>query len=53
MSAIVSKGILINPVHAEFALSKQSAAVNTMCLNLTIKVDGELGNVKGMKSYLQ
>ena len=34
-------------------LSKQSAAVNTICLILTIKVDGELGKVKGIKSYLQ
>ena len=35
------------------ARSKQSAAVNTTCLILTIKVDGELGKVKGIKSYLQ
>ena len=35
------------------ALSKQSAAVNTMYLILTIEVDGELGKVKGIKSYLQ
>ena len=35
------------------ALSKQSAAVNTICLILTIEVDGELGKVKGIKSYLQ
>ena len=35
------------------ALGKQSAAVNTICLILTIEVDGELGKVKGIKSYLQ
>ena len=35
------------------ALSKQSTAVNTICLILTIEVDGELGKVKGIKSYLQ
>ena len=34
------------------ALSKQSAAVSTICLILTIEVDGELGKVKGIKSYL-
>ena len=34
------------------ALSKQSAAVKTMYLILTIEVDGELGKVKGIKSYL-
>ena len=35
------------------ALSKQSAAVNTICLIQTIEVDCELGKVKGIKSYLQ
>ena len=34
------------------ALSKQSAAVNTICLVLTIEADGELGKVNGIKSYL-
>ena len=34
-------------------LSKQSAADNTICLILTIEVDGQLGKVKGIKSYLQ
>ena len=34
-------------------VSKQSAAVNTICLVLTIEVDSELGKVKGIKSYLQ
>ena len=36
-----------------FALSKQSTAVNTICLILTIKVDGQLGKVKWIKSYSQ
>ena len=36
------------------ALSKQSAAVSTICLILIIEVDGELGKVKGkVKSYLK
>jgi hypothetical protein len=35
------------------ALSKLSAAVSTICLILTIEVDGELGKVKGIKSYLE
>ena len=35
------------------ALSKQSAAVNTICFIMTIKADGELGKVKEIKSYLQ
>ena len=35
------------------ALSKQSPAVSTICRILTIEVDGELGKVKGIKSYLQ
>ena len=34
------------------ALSKQSAAVNTTCLILAIEVEGELGKVKGIKSYV-
>ena len=35
------------------ALRKQSPAVSTICLILTIKVDGKQGEVKGIKSYLQ
>ena len=35
------------------ALSKQSPAVSTICRILTIEVDGKLGKVKGIKSYLQ
>ena len=35
------------------ALNKQSTWVNTICLILTIEVDGKLGKVKGIKSYLK
>ena len=34
-------------------LRKQSPAVSTICLILTIKVDSEQGEVKGIKSCLQ
>ena len=47
------KPLQAQPDMQNSALSKQSAAVNTICLILTIKVDGELGKVKGIKSYLQ